>query len=496
MEREPLSVVDTAWLRMDRPTNLMMICGMMTFADRLELQQVRETIRTRMLCFHRFRQRIVESEGNAYWEADPNFDLGWHVRHIALPYSADGTGLEEVVSDLVSTPLDSTKPMWQFHLIDDQAGGSAIVLRIHHCYGDGFALMHVLSSMTDADPDRPQPPAEDVGVHDDRRSAWERMLGPVTEAAGDAVHSLLGVIETGRDLLAQPSRAIECGKTGIELAYEAAFIAGMTPDSHTRFKGPLGVMKRAAWSQPLSLFEVKALSEALGCSVNDVLISCVSGALRGYLQEQGDPVDDVEIRALVPVNLRPPGPMTDLGNHFGLVFLSLPIGVKHPLERLYEVKRRMDALKHSQQPLVALGILSGMGLMPLMIKEKILETLASNASAVITNVRGASGPRYFAGKRIVRQIFWVPQSGGIGMGISILSYDGKIDFGVVTDVRRVPDPELIVRRFGAEFESLLLGSLLMPWPGETVPDAGEDWGEPWPNRMTTPKSLTAGISPT
>lgn len=464
-DREPLSSIDTAWLRMDRPTNLMMICGMMMLDGSLELRQVREVIRTRLLCFHRFRQRVVESGGDAYWETDPDFDLDWHVRRIALPHAA-GDGLEEVVSDLISTPLDPTKPMWQFHLIDNDSGDSAIVLRIHHCYGDGFALTYVLSSMTDTEPGQPHSPAEDIGVREIRRSAWERILGPVTETVGDAVRSLLAVIDTGRGWLAQPSQAIEYGKTGLDLAYETAFIAGMAPDAHTRLKGPLGVMKRVAWAKPLSLFEVKALAEALGCSVNDVLLACVTGALRSYLQEQGDVVEGFEVRALVPVNLRPVGPIMELGNRFGLVFVSLPIGVAHPFERLYEVKKRMGALKHSQQPLVALGILAGMGLMPKMIKEKVLETLAANASAVITNVRGAPGPRYFAGARITRQIFWVPQSGGIGLGVSILSYDGKIDFGIVTDAKRVPDPDIIVQRFGIEFEALLLQSLLMPWPDE------------------------------
>jgi len=465
-EREQLSSVDTAWLRMDRPTNLMMICGMMMLDGRPALQQVRDVVKTRLLCFHRFRQRVVDSGSGAYWETDPDFDLDWHVRHIALPHVAAGSSLEEVVSDLISTPLDRTKPMWQFHLVESDQGDSALVLRIHHCYGDGYALTYVVGSLTDTDPRKPHPPAEDIGATEAIRGAWERMLGSVTETVGDAVRSMVAVMHTGREWLARPEQAVAFGKSGVELAYEAAFIAGMTPDSHTRFKGTLGVMKHVAWAEPLSLFEVKALAEALGCSVNDVLVACVTGALRSYLQEQGDAVDGFEVRALVPVNLRPPGPVTELGNRFGLVFLSLPIGVAHPFERLYEVKKRMEALKHSQQPLVALGILAGMGLVPAMIKERVLETLAANASAVITNVRGAPEARFFAGARITRQIFWVPQSGGIGIGVSILSYDGKIDFGIVTDAKRVPDPSVIVQRFRNEFEVLLLQSLLMPWPGE------------------------------
>ncbi|WP_052452565.1 WS/DGAT/MGAT family O-acyltransferase [Noviherbaspirillum autotrophicum] len=462
--RESLSYVDTAWLRMDRPTNLMMICGMLTFEDRLDLARVKEVVATRMLCFHRFRQRIVEQGGNPFWENDPEFDLSWHVRHIAVPHTAHA--LEDAVSDLVSTPLDRGRPMWQFHLIDDQRGGSALVLRIHHCYADGFALIHVLSCMTDTAPTLTHETAGDVGDNGNgvQRAAWERIFGPVSETMGDALRSAQSLFGIGQQLLANPLQVAGYARTGVDLAREAAYIATMKPDSHTRFKGPLGVMKRAAWAQPLSLFEVKAIAEAFACSVNDVLLACVTGALRSYLLARGDAVDGLDMRALVPVNMRPPGPITDLGNHFGMVFLDLPLGVEDRAERVLAVKRRMDELKHSQQPTVALGILMSMGMVPDAIREKTLEALAANASAVITNVRGTSEARFFAGKRIVRQVFWVPQSGGIGMGISILSYDGKVDFGVMSDVRRVPDPELIVTSFAAEFEALLTGALLMPWP--------------------------------
>jgi diacylglycerol O-acyltransferase len=467
-----MSSVDTAWLRMDRPTNLMMICSVMMFADRLDLEDVKEVVRTRCLCFHRFRQRVVESVGGVHWETDPNFALDWHVRRIALPGGGGNAELQEVVSDLISTPLDPTKPMWQYHLIDNVDGGSAVVLRIHHCYGDGFALTHVMAAMTDSDPAKPHPPAEDIGEFDGKRSAWEHMLGSVTETVGDAVRLALSAVETGRDWAANPSHALDYAKQGVDLALEAAFIANMRPDSHTRFKGTLGVMKRVAWGAPLPLFEVKALSEALGCSVNDVLLACVTGALRSYLLDQGDPVGGLEVRALVPVNLRPPGPITELGNHFGMVFLSLPIDVEHPMERVFELHRRMNELKHSQQPLLAIGILAGMGIAPKGVREKILETLAANASAVMTNVPGPQQPLYFAGKRITRQMFWNPQSGGIGMAVSILSYAGKIDFGVVTDVKRVPDPAAIVKRFTEEFETLLLMALLMPWPAESKAHGG------------------------
>lgn len=462
-DREPLSAIDAAWLRMDRPSNLMMICGMLMFTERVELHALKEVVRSRMLCFHRFLQRIVERERQPQWETDPNFDLDWHVCHVAVP---EGEGMEELLSELVSTPLDPGRPMWQYHLVDLAGGESAVILRVHHCYGDGFALMHVLASMTDPAPDHQRSPAGDLKGNGVARGAWERMFGTVTEAMGDAARVTGLAVGVGMDVLTRPALALDYWKSGYALVRDTAVIATMTPDAQTRFKGPLGIMKRVAWARPISLFEVKAVGEAFGCSVNDVLLACVAGALRNYLVGQGDDLGSEEMRALVPVNCRPSGPIRDLGNMFGLVFLGLPLGVADPFERLMEVHLRMKALKHSQQPTVALGILASMGVLPDAMKERVLESLAANASAVISNVRGSSDSQYFAGRRIDRQVFWVPQSGGIGIGISILTYAGNVDFAVIADAKRVPQPRVLVDGFIDEFEILLFCALLAWWGRE------------------------------
>jgi WS/DGAT/MGAT family acyltransferase len=463
--REPLSAVDKAWLRMDRPTNLMMICGMMLFDRRVGLQAVKEVVLKRMLCFHRFRQRVADNGSGPSWETDDAFDLDWHVRHIALPVHGNDGALEEVVGGLVSTPLDPSKPMWQYHLIDDRQGGSAILLRIHHCYGDGFALMHVMASMMDEDPGRPHAAPADLAGSSPSGSALERFLGPVTRTAGEALRTVLSMADLGRDLVAHPLHALSYAAAGADYALAAAAIAGMPPDSPTRLKGPLGVMKRVAWAPPLSLFEVKAVAAALSCSVNDVLVACIAGALRRYLLEQGDALEQAEeVRALVPVNMRPAGPLADLGNQFGMVFLGLPLGMAEPVSRVLEVQRRMAALRGSKQPAVSLAVLSAMGVAPGYLNQRLGDALAANASMVISNVHGVEQPRYFAGQRIARQLFWVPQSGGIALGLSLLSYAGEVAFGVMADARRVPDPASIATHFAEDFETLLLTLLMMPWP--------------------------------
>ena len=167
--------------------------------------------------------------------------------------------------------------------------------------------------------------------------------------------------------------------------------------------------------------------------------------------------------------MRPPGPLTDLGNQFGLVFLDLPLGLSEPVGRVREVHHRMQALRGSKQPAVSLAILNAMGVAPDILNQRLADALSGNASLIISNVHGVEQPRYFAGERIARQLFWVPQSGGIGLGISLLSYAGEVAFGVMADARLVPEPAAIARHFRGEFEALLLTMLMMPWPaGERV----------------------------
>jgi WS/DGAT/MGAT family acyltransferase len=471
-QRERISGVDTAWLRMDNPTNLMMIVGVMMFEGKLSRAALKRVVESRFLAFRRFASRAVQDAAGAWWESDDALDLDHHVQRVTLPAPGGKEQLERVVSALASTPLDPDRPLWQFHLVDNYQGGTALISRIHHCYADGIALVQVMLSLThdtaegslemEAEAIEPDPGAE--------ADFWAKIMKPVAGALEGAKQlGVQGILGKGKDFAA-----------------EAARLALMGSDAQTRFKGPLGTRKRVAWADPLPLDEVKVVGKALGCSINDVLLSMAAGALRDYLLEKGDAVDGIEIRAIVPVNLRPVEQGKNLGNHFGLVFLDLPIGTEHPLERLYEVRRRMQALKGSYQPVIALALLSAVGYGPRMVQEQVTQLLGANASAVMTNVPGPQVPLYLAGKRITGIEFWVPQSGSIGMGISILSYDGRIQFGVITDAGLVPDPDRIVERFDDEFDKLMWLTLMSPWAEEAIAEAAPPAG---------PKRPTAGAVP-
>jgi WS/DGAT/MGAT family acyltransferase len=464
-----MSSVDTAWLRMDRPSNLMMICGVLSFGERLTLARLKSTLSDRFLRFKRFRQRPTQTATGAYWEKDADFDIDAHVRRVTLRGAAGKVELETLVSGLMATPLDPSKPLWQFDLVEGYEGGSAVVVRIHHCYADGIALIQVMLSMTDADREGrvqgpvPPPPRASESVDSDPLAGFVKVATKVGS----------GLIETGIGIWRDPAKAVAFARQGSAFTQELAKLALMGEDSHTRFKGRPGVAKRVAWAEPIPVSEVKAVGRALDCSINDVLLSSVAGALRAYVTQKGDSAEGLSIRALVPVNLRPADKAWKLGNCFGLVFLDLPIGIENPVERLYAVRENMRVLKGSYQPVVALGLLAAMGAGPKALQEQLLALLARNATAVMTNVPGPQQPLYLGGALIGGMMFWVPQSGDIGLGVSILSYNGEVRFGVVADRGLCPDPDRVIDGFAPEFEKLVLATLLAPWPWEQPPSAAQ-----------------------
>jgi WS/DGAT/MGAT family acyltransferase len=471
-----MSKVDTAWLRMEQPTNLMMITGVVGLEPEASYERLVETVNRRFLAFRRFRQKAVTTASGAHWELDEDFDIHGHVRRVALPGQADHVALEYYVSDLASTALDPSRPLWQFHFVENYVGGPVVVMRIHHCYADGIALVQVFLSLTDSSP---EPSETEVSPErwKRRRAAestiFQRLLEPARDGVDFAVHLSQKLLDEALQTLRDPERARHCLGVAGDLLRELLHALMLPNDPLTRFKGRLGVRKRVAWAEPVPLEEVKALGQALGCTVNDVLIAAATGALRGYLLEQdGDDANCPEIRATVPVNLRPLEHTRELGNHFGVVFLALPVSEANPLQRVYCVNERMNELKASRQATVAFGLLAALGMGPPALQKPVLELLSEKATAVLTNVPGPQQPLYLAGGRVRDMMFWVPQSGTIGMGISILSYDGRVFFGLITDQRCVPDPSRIVRYFRPELEKLLHLALMLPLDGRpSVADA-------------------------
>lgn len=466
-ETERMSAVDAAWLRMDRPTNLMMIIGVVVFDSRVDFRRFRRTIAERFLEFPRFRCRAADDALGPGWQQDPDFDLDQHVSRIALPAPAGQAELESLVSRLAGTDLDRRRPMWQFHFVENFEGGTAVILRIHHCYADGTAMIRVFLTLTDdeASPAAPASatPAAPRRTDDDATPWLGRLHVPGAALAQKAYAEGAQWLARAADLTRNPGQAAEIARHALGIAGELARVATLADDPPTRFKGPLGTRKVAAWTDPLPLDDVRTVAKALGCTLNDLLMSTAAGALGSYLRFHGEDTDGLRIRATVPVNLRDPDAAAALGNHFGLVFLELPVGIRDPLARVAEVHAAMSALKGSYQPVLTLGLMAALGMMPGAVEAAAIDLLSTKATAVATNVPGPRQPMYLAGRRISRLIFWVPQSGDIGLGLSILSYAGQVQFGLIADYKRVPDPDQVTARFQQEFEKLVLSLLLGPW---------------------------------
>jgi diacylglycerol O-acyltransferase / wax synthase len=450
---ERLASVDAAWLRMEEPTNLMMITAVLWFDEPPDWERLKVVLRERLVeRFPRFRQRLVEPEGllaAPSWEEEPSFELDAHLGHVRVPPPGDRDALEALVSQWMSTPLERSRPLWQFHLVDGVAQGGALLVRIHHALADGIALARVLLSLMDDSAEEHFTP-EPLPQAPSSTPRWMKLLrGAQAVSSGTRA-----ALKRGAELLAEPIHVGDLVRGGARGVATLGRLALMPSDPPTVFRGELGRVKRAAWSDPIPLEEVKEIGRAMESTINDVLLAALTGALRRYQEERGGPVED--LRAFIPVNLRPldaPIPR-ELGNRFGLVFLDLPVKEVEPRRRLRALKQRMDMLKRSPEAALTFGMLGMVGMAPAAVERAVVEVLAAKGTLIMTNVPGPRHPVYLAGTKLAGLMFWVPQTGKVSLGVSIFSYAGQVTVGVSVDAGLVPDPHRLVKDFHDELRAL------------------------------------------
>jgi WS/DGAT/MGAT family acyltransferase len=468
LKREKMSSVDTAWWHMESPVNLMMITTIMVFAGQPDYERLVQTIADRLLVYDRFRQKVVDPAAPwsaTRWEPDTHFDLDAHIHRIALPEPGDQQTLEQLVSDLISTPLDYSKPLWQMHIVENFGDDFVIITRFHHCIADGIALMRLLLSMTEETPTSKQSEAM-TQISELPKPPSRSLLRSVTSPFRGIVKGTTQLTETAVNLgaagtrasfsaLKDPGLVLDTAKTAVDLAGRLGMMTLRSPDPPTIYKGDLSAQKRVAWSAPAPLPGVKAAAHALGGTINDVMIAAICGGLRLYMEDQGIETAGLNFRAFIPVNLRPDEETIKLGNAFGLVFLSLPVGIVDRRERFQVVHARMTELKESPEATVAIGLLSAAGMLPRQIENTTFRIYHAKATAVLTNVPGPQQQLYFAGSPLKYIMGWVPQSGNLGLGISILSYNGQIMTGTNTDAGLVPNPQEIIAYYEKELAAYL-----------------------------------------
>jgi len=464
MSAQRMNHADAAWLHMDRPTNLMVVNSLLWFDEPVDVGRVREILRVRLVgCFPRFRQRVVEPRlgiGVPSWEDDPSFDLDRHIHRLAVPAPGDKRALEELVGDLVVSPLDRRKPLWEMYLVEGYSGGMAMISRIHHCIADGIALSRVLLSLTDAQSQAGIAPARD-------RDAGRGLLGSIVAPVKAGAQLAQAGVHEGIEILTHPSLELSgLASRGTADAVTLVKLLLTGHDAKTVLSARLTVSRRVTWSERVPLDGVRAIGRGTGTTVNDVMVTALTGALRCYLLARDSLVD--EIRTMVPYNLRAldePLPR-ELGNRFGLVYLTLPVGIADPARRLAEVHRRMQEIKHSREGGLSFALLEAVGRTPRQVEQTLLDVFAQKTSAVMTNVSGPREPIYFAGSKIAGVVSWVPAAGTIGLGMSIFSYNGGVTVGLQVDAGLVPDPEAIIADYERQLAAL---SQLAPSRREHTP---------------------------
>ena len=426
-DRRKLRAVDAAWLRMDRPPREMVITSLFTFERPLGFAEVTALVEDRLMRIRRFRERVVPSRlGPPRWEPDPTFDLGDHLRRNALPEPGGDAELLALVEEIAEEPLDHAHPLWRIHAVEGYRGGGAIVTRIHHCIGDGVALIAML-----------------LGLTDEGR-------GMTVPEVGVAAPRPQGLAGWGRAAL------VQLGTLGHLLALPA--------DPPSPLRGRVGPRRHLALSPPISIDTIKRIREAHGVTFNDVVVAAIAGALRRYLAGRGFAASDRDLRAMMPMYVRAEDTAGTLGNHFGLVYLDLPLREPDAPGRLAATHRRMQAIKGSPEATVALEVLGAIGAAPQPVEDLAISLFTRKASVMITNVAGPPGRLHLLGHAITSIAVWAPVSGVLGLAISVLSYAGAARIAVEGNAEIVRDPAHLVELIVAELDELVVVAPPPPVP--------------------------------
>jgi diacylglycerol O-acyltransferase / wax synthase len=436
MSGERLSAVDAAWFQMDGPENAADVVALLTFRALPEEAKVRALLEERLLASPRFRQRAVRGGpllGRPRWRDVDPVRLDEHLVLHHLP-SARGAALRDVVGAVASERLDGGRPLWRIHLVRAPDGG-ALVVKIHHCIADGFALVGLLLSFGDA--------AAPAGAR--HALPASRRLAP-----------WVGAPMSARTLAGRPLHTLRLAARAGVIACALARIAALRRDPPSLLSRPLTGRQRLAWSSGVPLRVVRRAARVRGATVNDIVIAAVTGALRSLLSAAGERVDALAVRALVPVNLRasPPAPGEPLGNRFGLIFVDLPVSAPSVAARLERVRAHTSWMKGRPDAVATLAALAVLGLLPARLEAPLLRFFAQKASVVVTNLPGPRSPLVLAGEPVESAMFWVPHPATLGVGVSVLSYAGELRIGVRADEAVLTDPGELVARFEAELAAL------------------------------------------
>ena len=404
------------------------------FADYLD------HVRARLHLVPRYRQKLATpplESGRPLWIDDPSFNLEYHIRHAALPSPGTEDQLFQLAARIASQPLDRNKPLWESWLVEGLEGDRfALIFKTHHSLVDGVSGVDLATVLLDLAPTPAPPP---TGLE-----AWQP--SPVPSAAELVLGGVRGVVSTTLELVARalgaarnPTDSLGHLRDAVEGLGEIVW-AGLNPAPATPLNVEIGPHRRYAVVRQ-QLDDYKAVKNALGGTVNDVVLAVVSGALARWLRARGVRTEGLEMRALVPVSVRSDAQRGTLGNKLTVMRGALPVYISDPVARLRFVRQAMDGLKDSKQAVGAATLTAVNNLAPptILAQASRLNFSTRLFNLLVTNIPGPQLPLYVLGRRLedLFPVAFLPKDHALA--IAIMSYDGGIDYGLLGDYDALPD---------------------------------------------------------
>jgi len=467
-----LSAMDASFLLQEGDATHMHIGGVATFeGPPPSYDQFVEHIRGRLDLVPRYRQKVTFPPlraGRPLWVDDPTFNLEYHVRHTALPSPGTEEQLLRLTSRIFSQRLDRTKPLWEMWLVQGYEDGRfALITKTHHCLVDGISGVDLMTMLFDLTP---------VPREVDSDGEWlphPEPSGADLVAAG--VKGLLGTgVEVATGVLGAATRPQEtAGKLWERLqgVGEVAW-AGLNPPPPTPLETDIGPHRRFEVVRE-QLSDLKEIKDAFGCTVNDVVLAAVSGALARFLHARGIRTEGLELRACVPVSVRTDAQAGAMGNQLTQILCPLPVYIADPAARVEFVKETMDGLKDSRQAMGAATIASMEDFAPptILAQASRLHFSGRMYTLLVTNIPGPQVPLYVLGRELQDVVPVAFLGGRRSLAVAIMSYNGGINFGLIGDFDALPDLDGIADALRASIAELLeLAREMRPAPAANPAD--------------------------
>ncbi|HEX2160694.1 MAG TPA: wax ester/triacylglycerol synthase family O-acyltransferase [Thermoleophilaceae bacterium] len=435
MQGDRLSGLDASFLHLEDDSAHMHVASVIVFEGKApEYVELLEHVERRLHLVPRFRQRLAFvplGQGRPRWVDDPHLNLRYHLRHSGLPAPGSEQQLRALAGRVFAQPLDRDKPLWELFLVDGLEGDRfALLSKTHHALVDGISGVDIVTVLFDTQPE-PVAPA-------DPGTPWlPRPLPSQAQLLGEALVERATIpAETGRTLRAvfRAPRRIAREAVNTAAGLGAMAWAGLSPAPTTPYNRPIGPHRRFTWVRA-NLADVKAIKNELGGTVNDVVLTAVAGALGRHLRRRGVSTEGLELKAMVPVSVRSQEQVGELGNQVAAMMAPLPVWCQDPVARQQIVRQAMDHLKDGGQAVGAQALTEMSGFAPPTIMGQAARLMSRQRffNLVITNVPGPQIPLYLLGRRALDPFPLVPLAKNQGVGIAIMSYDGRMDFGLVGD---------------------------------------------------------------